>query len=109
MSLDVPDITALDGLVMGTRCGALDPGAVLYLLQQRGMTARGAGHAQKAGLTVEEMLDFARRHAPLLEKIEHRARVTPAAGEAIDLFVWQIARQAGALASSLGGLDSFVL
>jgi acetate kinase len=36
--------TALDGLVMGTRCGALDPGAVLYLFQQRGMTAREVEH-----------------------------------------------------------------
>ena len=34
--------TALDGLVMGTRCGTLDPGVVLHLIEQRGMTAKAA-------------------------------------------------------------------
>lgn len=94
--------TALDGLVMGTRCGALDPGAVLYLLQQRGMTAREVEHLlySESGL-----LGVSGTSSDMRALFGSE---TPAAGEAIDLFVWQIARQAGALASSLGGLDSFV-
>ena len=94
--------TALDGLVMGTRCGALDPGAVLYLFQQRGMTAREVEHLlySESGLLGGSGVTSDMRALLGSE--------TPAAGEAIELFVWQIARQAGALASSLGGLDTFV-
>ncbi len=94
--------TALDGLVMGTRCGALDPGAVLYLLQQRGMTAREVEHLLYSESGLLGVSGTSSDMRALL------GSETPAAGEAIDLFVWQIARQAGALASSLGGLDSFV-
>lgn len=94
--------TALDGLVMGTRCGALDPGAVLYLLQQRGMTAREVEHLLYSESGLLGVSGTSSDMRALL------GSETPAAGEAIDLFVWQIARQAGALASSLGGLDSFL-
>lgn len=89
--------TALDGLVMGTRCGALDPGAVLYLLQQRGMTAREVEHLLYSESGLLGVSGTSSDMRALL------GSETPAAGEAIDLFVWQIARQAGALASSLGG------
>ena len=94
--------TALDGLVMGTRCGALDPGAVLYLLQQRGMTAREVEHLLYSESGLLGVSGTSSDMRALL------GSETPAAGEAIELFVWQIARQAGALASSLGGLDTFV-
>ncbi|KHS45224.1 acetate kinase [Novosphingobium subterraneum] len=94
--------TALDGLVMGTRCGALDPGAVLYLLQQRGMTAR---EVERLLYSESGLLGVSGTSSDMRALLGSE---TPAAGEAIDLFVWQIARQAGALASSLGGLDSFV-
>jgi acetate kinase len=94
--------TALDGLVMGTRCGALDPGAVLYLFQQRGMTAREVEHLLYSESGLLGVSGVSSDMRALL------GSETPAAGEAIELFVWQIARQAGALASSLGGLDTFV-
>ena len=94
--------TALDGLVMGTRCGALDPGAVLYLFQQRGMTAREVEHLLYSESGLLGVSGISSDMRALL------GSETPAAGEAIELFVWQIARQAGALASSLGGLDTFV-
>jgi acetate kinase len=87
---------------MGTRCGALDPGAVLYLLQQRGMTAREVEHLLYSESGLLGVSGVSSDMRALL------GSETPAAGEAIELFVWQIARQAGALASSLGGLDTFV-
>ncbi|QJU58275.1 acetate/propionate family kinase [Sphingomonas sp. AP4-R1] len=94
--------TALDGLVMGTRSGALDPGAVLYLFQQKGMTAREVEHLLYSESGLLGVSGISSDMRALL------GSETAAAQEAIDLFVWQIARQAGALASSLGGLDSFV-
>ena len=94
--------TALDGLMMGTRSGSLDPGAVLHLISQRGMSATA----------VEDLLYH---HSGLLgvsglsnDVRTLLASADPHAAEAIDLFVFRIAREAGALAASLGGLDGFV-
>jgi acetate kinase len=95
-------LTALDGLVMGTRCGALDPGVVLYLLQQRGMDAA----------TVEDLL-YHRSGLLGVSGISSDMRALlaspdPRAAEAIELFVFRIVRAAGALAATLGGLDGLV-
>ncbi len=95
--------SALDGLVMGTRPGTLDPGVVLYLQQQRGMT-------------VDQVEDLLYRRSGLLgvsggiasDMRTLLASAEPAAREAVELFVYRIAREAGALASSLGGLDGIV-
>jgi acetate kinase len=94
--------TALDGLMMGTRCGTLDPGAVLYLFQQKGMSPQAVEHLlyNESGLLGVSGLSSDMRE--LLASKDPRAR------QAVDLFTYQIARQAGALASSLGGPDSFV-
>jgi len=95
--------TALDGLVMGTRCGAIDPGAILYLQQQRGLTAKQVEDLlyRKSGLlAVSGGLSSDMR--ALLASDDPRAR------EAVELFVYRIAQQAGALASALGGLDGLV-
>jgi len=94
--------TALDGLVMGTRSGALDPGAVLYLFQQRGMTAREVEHLLYAESGLLGVSGLSSDMRALL------ASDDPRAAEAIDLFTYQVARQAGALAASLQGLDTFV-
>ncbi len=94
--------TALDGLVMGTRCGALDPGVVLYLLQARGMTASAVEHllyAQSGLLGVSGVSSDMRA---LIESHGPHAR------EAIELFAFRIAREAGAMAMTLGGLDGVV-
>lgn len=94
--------TALDGLVMGTRCGALDPGVILYLQQQAGL-APGAVedllYAQSGLLGVSGVSSDMRA---LLASEDPNAR------QAIDLFVFRIAREAGGLVSSLGGLDGLV-
>ena len=94
--------TALDGLVMGTRCGALDPGVLLYMLQQRGLSPRD----------VEQVLYW---QSGLLGvsglSSDMRALIAsddPRAGEAVELFVYRVARETAALAGSLGGLDGFV-
>ncbi len=94
--------TALDGLVMGTRCGDLDPGVVLYLQQQ-------------AGLSVEAVQDLLYNRAGLLgvSGLSSDMRVltasdAPDARLAIDLFVFRIVREIGALTASMDGLDGVV-
>lgn len=94
--------TALDGLVMGTRCGDLDPGAVLYLLQEHGLSVSAVEHMlyNESGLLGVSGISNDMR--TLLDSSD------PHAYEAIDLFVFRIAREIGALTSSLGGLDGLV-
>jgi acetate kinase len=95
-------LTALDGLPMGTRCGTLDPGAVLYLLQARGMSADAVSdmlYHQSGLLGVSGVASDYR----VLEKDG-----SAAAQEAIELFAFQIVRQTGALMASMGGLDGIV-
>jgi acetate kinase len=94
--------TALDGLMMGTRCGSIDPGAVLYLIQQRGMTAARVEDVlyHRSGLLGVSGIGGDMR--TLLRSPDPHAR------EAIDLFVFRVARETGALVSGLGGLDGFV-
>lgn len=94
--------TALDGLMMGTRCGNLDPGVILYLEQQR-------------GLDTKQVEDILYRRSGLLgvsgigsDMRTLEASNDPRAKEAIDLFVYRIVREIGALTSSLGGLDALV-
>ena len=94
--------TALDGIPMGTRCGALDAGVVLHLIQQKEMTAealvdllyRRSGMLGLSGVSS----DF----RELLASDEPRARF------AIDLFCYNVARHVGSLAAALGGLDGLV-
>ncbi len=94
--------TALDGLPMGTRCGQIDPGVLLYLLQQHGLSA---GHLQ----------DLLYKESGLkgLSGVSNDVRVLlaseePGASLALDHFVHRIGLNAGALAAALGGLDAFV-
>jgi acetate kinase len=94
--------TAVDGLPMGTRCGALDPGVVLYLMDQRGMDVRAIEKLvyQQSGLLGVSGISSDMR--ALLASDEVRARV------AIDLYVYRIRRELGSLAAALGGLDALV-
>jgi acetate kinase len=95
-------LTALDGLPMGTRCGALDPGAVLYLLQARGMSADAVSDMlyHKSGL-----LGVSGTTSDFRELLKDGGE---AAQEAVELFAFQIARHTGALMASMGGLDGIV-
>jgi acetate kinase len=94
--------TAVDGLVMGTRCGALDPGVLLFLMDQHGMDARALEELlyQQSGLLGVSGISSDMR--TLLASTDSRA------AEAIELFVYRIGREVGSLAAALGGLDALV-
>lgn len=94
--------TALDGLMMGTRCGSIDPGILLYLLQQKGLSAAAIEHLlySESGLLGVSGLSSDMR--TLL------ASDDPHAVESVELFVYRVVREAGALTATLGGLDQFV-
>ena len=94
--------TALDGLMMGTRCGAIDPGVVLFLLQAKAMSAAAIQHLlyDRSGLLGVSGLSSDMR--------ELSASADPRAREAIDLFVYCMIRKVGALVAVLGGLDGLV-
>ena len=94
--------TAVDGLPMGTRCGRLDPGVMLYLMDELHMDARAIEKLiyQKSGLLGVSGLSSDMR--TLLASDAPRARF------ALDLFVYRIVQELGALAAALGGLDAMV-
>jgi acetate kinase len=94
--------TPLDGLMMGTRCGALDPGVVMYLCDELALDTSA----------IETMLY---RESGLLgvSGISSDMRTllasdSPRAKEAIDLFVYRFGRELGSLAAALGGIDALV-
>jgi acetate kinase len=94
--------TPVDGLPMSTRCGALDPGVMLYLMDQRGMDARAI-----------ESLIYEQSGLLGVSGVSSDMRALHASGEpraalAIDLFVHRIGRELGSLAAVLGGLDAIV-
>jgi acetate kinase len=94
--------TALDGLMMGTRPGNMDPGIVLYLLQHEGLSAQ----------QIEDLL-YKRSGLLGLSGISNDMRVllasaAPRARLAIDHFIYRISRELGALTAVLGGLDALV-
>ena len=94
--------TAVDGLPMGTRSGALDPGVILYLMDQRGMDARAIEkliYKQSGLLGISGVSSDMRA---LCESSDPRAAL------AIDFFVYRIGRELGSLAAALGGLDAMV-
>jgi acetate kinase len=94
--------TALDGLMMGTRCGAIDPGVILYLEQQRGMSP---SEVQQLLYEQSGLLGVSGLSSDMRELL---ASNRASAQEAVELFVYRVSREAGALASSLGGLNGLV-
>jgi acetate kinase len=94
--------SSVEGLPMGTRCGALDPGVLLYLMDRRGMSARALEKLlyQESGLLGVSGVSSDVR--TLL------ASPDPRAAEALDLFVYRIGRELGSLAAAIGGLDALV-
>ena len=94
--------TALDGLMMGTRCGAIDPGVLLYLIDRHGMNASALEQLlyEQSGLLGVSGISSDMR--ALLASSDSRA------AEALDLFVYRINRELGSLAAALGGLDALV-
>lgn len=94
--------TALDGLVMGTRCGSLDPGVMLYLMDELKMDARAIENLiyKESGLLGVSGMSSDMR--ALLSSDDPRARF------AVELFTYRIARELGSLAAALQGIDALV-
>ncbi len=94
--------TAVDGLMMGTRCGSIDPGVLVHLMDQYGFGPREIERLiyRESGLLGVSGISSDMRAL--------RASAEPAAKEAIALFVYRIIREIGSLAAALGGLDALV-
>ncbi|HET6940909.1 MAG TPA: acetate/propionate family kinase [Sphingomicrobium sp.] len=94
--------TAVEGLVMGTRCGSVDPGVLIYLMDEKGMDARALETLiyKKSGLLGVSGISSDMRTLRQSEE--------PNAREAIDLFIYRIVREIGSLAAALGGVDGIV-
>jgi acetate kinase len=94
--------TPLDGLVMGTRCGSIDPGVLLYLMDHHHMDARVLEHLLYHESGLLGVSGISNDMCTLL------ASDDPHAQQAIGLFVYRIGREIGSLAAALGGLDALV-
>jgi len=94
--------TALDGLMMGTRCGAIDPGVLLHLMEFHGMDAAGITKLLYKESGLLGVSGVSQDMRTLL------ASPAPEAAEAVELFCYRIARELGSLAAALGGLDALV-
>ncbi len=94
--------TALDGLVMGTRTGTIDPGVLLWLMDERGMGARDLERLlyHRSGLLGVSGISSDMR--TLLASDDPRAKL------AVELFCYRAGRELGSLAAALGGLDALV-
>ena len=95
--------TAVDGLPMGTRCGALDPGVMLYLIDELKMDARAIEKLHLPAVGAARRFRRLQRHAGAAAPATR-----PRARLAVDLFVYRIGRELGSLAAALGGLDALV-
>ena len=87
---------------MGSRCGSIDPGALIYLMDTYGMDARAIEDLiyRRSGLLGVSGISSD------MQTLE--ASSDPAAAEAIELFVYRIVREIGSLAAALGGLDGLI-
>ena len=94
--------TAVDGLMMGTRTGSLDPGVLVYLMDTEGMDGRAIEDLiyRKSGLLGVSGISSDMRTL--------RASKAPEAREAIALFIHRIIREIGSLTAAMGGLDAIV-
>ncbi|MCK1741402.1 acetate/propionate family kinase [Bradyrhizobium sp. 139] len=95
-------LTPLDGLVMGTRCGTIDPGVLLYLQQHENMSVEAVQHLlyHESGLLGVSGISADMR--ALLARGEAAAR------EAVDLFTFRAAQEVAVMANTLGGMDGLV-
>ena len=89
---------------MGSRCGAIDPGVLIYLIDQHGLDARALEHL----LTIESGLLGVSGISSDMRTLLEKESIDPRAAEAIELFVYRISREIGSMAAALGGLDALV-
>ncbi|ATU74506.1 acetate/propionate family kinase [Komagataeibacter rhaeticus] len=96
--------SVLDGLVMGTRCGHLDPGVILYMLREEGL---GVAEIENILYHRSGLLGVSGLSADMRDLHAH-AGTSPAVTQALDLFVYRFAQQAGGMMAALQGLDGLV-
>jgi len=94
--------TPADGLPMGTRCGAVDPGVILYLMDERKMDARAIERLLYSESGLLGVSGISSDMRTLLASADPSARL------AIDVYVYRIRRELGSLAAALGGVDAIV-
>ena len=94
--------STLDGLLMGTRCGSIDPGVLLHLMRQHDMDEAALSHLlyDESGL-----LGVSGISADMQVLLDSRE---PAAAEAVELFCYTLVRAIGSMAAALGGVDAMV-
>ena len=94
--------STIDGLMMGTRCGNLDPGVVLHLMETKGLTVKDMTRIlyKESGLLGVSGISQDMRTLLASDK--------PEAREAVELFCYRIAREMGSLAAAAGGVDAVV-
>jgi acetate kinase len=94
--------TALDGLPMGTRPGQIDPGVILYLVEEKRMPAKEIQHLLYHDCGLKGLSGISNDVRQL------ETNPDPRAGFALDYFIYRVGLNAGLLAAALGGLDAFV-
>jgi acetate kinase len=97
-------LTPLGGLMMGTRCGDLDPGVLLHLMRTRGLSVNELDHLLNRQSGLSGVSGISSDMKELLSKEAQE----PHAAEAIDLFCYRAKGFLGALATALGGLDAMI-
>ena len=95
--------SALEGLPMGTRCGQLDPGVLIYLVAEKGYGSKELEHLLYHECGLRGLSGISNDVRDLLASDAPQARL------ALDYFVYRVAQELGALAAALGGLDALVL
>lgn len=94
--------TALDGLIMGTRCGNIDPGVILYLLEEKNMSVKEVTNLLYKESGLKGLSGISHDMRDLLESNEDKAK------KAVEMFCYQAAKQLAGLIPALGGLDAIV-
>jgi len=95
--------TGLDGLPMGTRCGQIDPGVLLYLVSEKSYGAKELERFLYHESGLRGLSGISNDVRDLLASEDPRARL------ALDYFVYRVARELGALAAAMQGIDAVVL
>jgi acetate kinase len=97
--------TPLEGLVMGTRCGSIDPAILIYLVRSRGYGADQLDRALNKESGLKGVSGLSGDMREILQAID---RGNPRARLAFDVYAHRLLREIGAMAASLGGLDALV-
>jgi acetate kinase len=94
--------SALDGLAMGTRCGQIDPGVLLYLLSEKGMKPKDMEHFLYHDCGLKGLSGLSSDVRDLLGGCNQQGKF------AVEFFNYRVAMQAGGLTAAMGGIDGFV-